>query len=136
MDTRVIQLRQRPAISPDDERGHLHRGAMTTGQTTCIRRCLSCASTARPEGVVQTLVADRRLRFVELPQTYPLLWLRAGTLYRKIKIVPDAFIALPEFFRDSVLNLTWSGSVPVWLTSLFRAPQPPNRFLFRSSFCS
>lgn len=94
---------------------------MTTDQTTCIRRCLSGASKARPEGAEETLVADRRLRFVELPQSYPLSWLRAGTLYAQIMTVPDAFIALPEFFRNSALNLTWSGSVPVWLTSLFRA---------------
>ena len=44
MDTRVIQLRQRPAISPDDERGHLHRGAMTIVQTTCILRMLAMAT--------------------------------------------------------------------------------------------
>ena len=35
------QRGQRPAISPDDERGHLHRGARSTGQATCILRMLA-----------------------------------------------------------------------------------------------
>ena len=45
-------------------------------------------------------------------------------------VVLDAFIAVLEFFRNCALNLTWSGSVPVWLTSLCRASQYPNGFIF------
>jgi len=40
------------------------------------------------------------------------------TLYAQILAVLDAFVAQLEFFRNSELNLTWSGSVPVWLINL------------------
>ena len=43
----------------------------------------------------------------------------------------DAFVAQPEFFRNSALNLTWSGSVPVWLTNLFRASHFPSCYNLR-----
>ena len=54
-----------------------------------------------------------------------LSWPGLGTLCSQILAVLDAFSALLEFFRNSALNLTWSGSVPVWLTNLFRASHRP-----------
>lgn len=47
-----------------------------------------------------------------------LSWPRMVTLYAQILAVLDAFVAQLEFFRNSELNLTWSGSVPVWLINL------------------
>jgi len=38
---------------------------------------------------------------------------------------PERFRALLEFFRNSALNLTRSGSVPIWLTNLCRASHRP-----------
>ena len=44
--------------------------------------------------------------------------------------VLDAFVAPLEFFRNSALNLTWSGSVSVWLTSLFGPHSTPTVSIF------